>query len=121
MVGPGDEDEQGVDEPDAVGLDELRDGLVPSDGFLHHVVEQAEGAYRAPKAAGQEKRDREERPPQDPGVEAAQVIVGVAGAEQELPGDDHEDPDGDGLRNGWEPFALEDGADDFIFHQIGAH
>ena len=67
MVAPGNEDEERIDDPDAVFLEELWHRAVVAREFLHQVIDCGKGADGAPKAAQEQEHDWDDRPPEHPG------------------------------------------------------
>ncbi len=90
VVSPRDQYEQGVNDPDAVPLEEARHGKPYSRDSLDEVAHHREGARRAPEACEEEVRQREQRPPKDPDDGGARVVVHARGAEESVEHDHRE-------------------------------
>ena len=120
MIAPGDEDEERVDDPDAVFLQETWHRTIVADKFLDQVVDRGERTDGAPEASQEQEDDRDERPPQHPGQGGAEVVVRGFGSEQQLEHDDHEDQQRGPLDDAREPFTAHEPVNRFDLQEVAA-
>lgn len=118
MITPGDEDEQCVDDPDAVLFQEPRNGTVIANELLYQVVDRGERADRAPEATKKQKNDRNKRPPQHPGQGGAKIIMRGLWSKQKLEHDDHEEDQCWPLNNPWKPLTAHESVNRLDLQEI---
>ena len=75
MVAPGDENEERVNDPDAIFFQELWNGTIIADELLNQIINGGKGTDGAPKAAQKQEDDWDQRPPKHPGQGCSEVVV----------------------------------------------
>jgi hypothetical protein len=118
MVGPGDGQERGVDDPDAVLLQEGRHGPVDADELLDEVGQRGERAHRAPEPPEEHVHQQESRQPQHPHEGRAGVLMGGGGTGQQLVGDEPEHGSDRDLDHPGIPPAAHHGGGEPVLEQV---
>ena len=120
MIAPGDEDEERVDDPDAILFEEPWNRAIVADELLNQVINRSKWTDRAPETSQEQKDDRDDRPPQHPGQRRAEIVVRRLGSQKQLEHDQHEEQQRGPLDDAGEPFAAHQAVDGFDLQQISA-
>jgi hypothetical protein len=86
MIGPSYEQKEGVDDPDAVFLEEVWRRQASANESLHQIVKRAERTDCAPEPTDEYEDNRNQGPPQNPHQGRAQILLGDVGANEQLVG-----------------------------------
>ena len=118
VVGPGDEQEGEVDDPDAVLLEEARHLEVHAGEALEPLADHRVRAHGAPEAREEEVGERQQRPPEDPDDGRAEVVGHGRRAEQRRQHDGGEDDEPGELEDAGVAAAAEHPADPADVEQV---
>ena len=118
VIGPGDEQERQVDDPDAVLLEQARHLEVHAGEALEPLADHRVRADRAPEAREEEVGERQQRPPQDPDDGRAEVVLDHGGTEQRRQHHGAEDDEPGKLEDTGIPSAAEHAADPANVEQV---